>query len=113
MKQTQSKQPSPLRYWIVGVIFVLLCTVFVVVLAVIQIRGSRDGDWGDDVITRTVTVAGLRGEIYDRNGKLLVGNATTYDLLFEYGAMPDTRREINDSLLSLLEALRKTGNEDT
>lgn len=112
MKQTQSKQPSPLRYWIVGVIFVLLCTVFVVVLAVIQIRGSRDGDWGDDVITRTVTVAGLRGEIYDRNGKLLVGNATTYDLLFEYGAMPDTRREINDSLLSLLEALRKTGNED-
>lgn len=49
MKQTQSKQPSPLRYWIVGVIFVLLCTVFVVVLAVIQIRGSRDGDWGDDV----------------------------------------------------------------
>jgi penicillin-binding protein 2 len=93
-------------------VFTLICAVFVVALAVIQIKGSKNPDDQRDITVRTVTVPGLRGEIYDRNGKLLVGNATTYDLIFEYGAMPDTRREINASLLSILDGLNKTGNGD-
>lgn len=93
-------------------LFVLVSLVFLTVLAVVQIRGSRNPITEDDVVIRTVTVAGQRGEIFDRNGKLLVGNETSYDLIFEYGAMPDTRREINASLLALLRALSDTGNGD-
>lgn len=112
IKNFQAKQNLTHRFVIPAVVFSLICAVFVVCLAVIQIKGSKNPDDRRDVTVRTVTVPGLRGEIYDRNGKLLVGNATTYDLVFEYGAMPDTRREINSSLLSILEGLSKTGNGD-
>lgn len=112
IKNFQSKQNVTHRFVIPAIVFTLICTVFVIVLAVIQIKGAKNPDDRRDVTVRTVTVPGLRGEIYDRNGKLLVGNATTYDLVFEYGAMPDTRREVNASLLSILEGLSKTGNGD-
>ena len=93
-------------------LFILMLLTFLVFLAILQIRGSRTPYDDDDATVRTVTVAGLRGEIYDCNGKLLVGNATSYDLIFEYGAMPDTRREINASLLAILKGLSDTGNGD-
>ena len=112
MNDPQQKQPSRLRFIIPTVVFIAMSVVFLVVLAVIQIRGSLNPSTDDGLTVRTVTVPGLRGEIYDRNGTLLVGNATTYDLIFEYGAMPDTRIEVNKSLLSLLEALQNTGNGD-
>ncbi len=112
IKNFQSKQNVTHRFVIPAAVFTLICAIFIVVLAVIQIKGSKKPDDQTDVTVRTVTVPGLRGEIYDRNGKLLVGNATTYDIMFEYGAMPDTRREINASLLSILEGLSKTGNGD-
>ncbi len=112
MKNFQAKPPTARRYMIPACLFVLLLTVFLVILAVVQIKGSKNPVADDGTITRTVTVAGMRGEIFDCNGKLLVGNETSYDLIFEYGAMPDTRREINESLLAILEALSETGNGD-
>ena len=112
MKNFKPKGELKHRFIVPAVIFTAICAIFVIVLAVIQIKGYGKSDPKSDLTVRTVTVAGLRGEIYDRNGKLLVGNATTHDLIFEYGAMPDTRREINSSLLSILEGLRKTGNGD-
>ena len=112
IKNFQSKQNVTHRFVIPAIVFTLICIVFVIVLAVIQIKGAKNPEERRDVTVRTVTVPGLRGEIYDRNGKLLVGNATTHDLVFEYGAMPDTRREVNSSLLSRLDGLSKTGNGD-
>lgn len=112
MKKFQAKQNVSHRFIISAAVFTAICAIFVIALAVIQIKGSRISHASDDLTVRTVTVPGLRGEIYDRNGKLLVGNATTYDLIFEYGAMSDTRGEINASLLSILEGLSKTGNGD-
>ncbi len=112
MKQYQAKPPSARRYMIPACLFVLMALVFLVLLAIVQIRGSRVPYDDDGTTVRTVTVAGMRGEIYDCNGKLLVGNQTSYDLIFEYGAMPDTRREINASLLAILQGLSDTGNGD-
>lgn len=99
-----------LRYASVAVSFFVICLVFLIVLAVIQAKGPETEY--DDATVRTVTVSGLRGEIYDRNGKLLVGNSTNYDLVYEYGAMPDTYREINLALLETLSVLERTGNSD-
>ena len=111
MKQHQSRPLLARRYMIPACLFIAMALTFLVLLAILQIRGSQM-PYEDDATVRTVTVAGMRGEIYDRNGKLLVGNATSYDLIFEYGAMPDTRSEINASLLAILQGLSDTGNGD-
>ena len=105
------KAHIPARYISLGLIFSVLCLAFVVVLAVYQIRGS-DLPLEEEGTVRTYTVPGLRGEIYDCNGKLLVGNSTSYDLIYEYGAMPDTRKEVNQSLLAVMDAVLHTGNGD-
>jgi penicillin-binding protein 2 len=102
-----------IRYAAIAVSFGVICLAFIIALAVVQIKGPQTEYVGDDgTITKTVTVSGLRGEIYDRNGKLLVGNATTYDLIYEYGAMPETYNEINRELLDTLVAIRQTNNSD-
>ena len=102
---------SSARTITVAIAFSLICVAFLAVVAAYQIGGGFLPPQ-EDGVKRTYTVPGLRGEIYDCNGTLLVGNATTYDLIYEYGAMPDTRREINESLLEALDALNTTGNGD-
>lgn len=111
MRKCAGKTRSAVRYLSLALFFAVICLAFMIVLAVIQIRGSRLPA-EDDAIVRTYTVPGIRGEIYDRNGKRIVGNSQSYDLIYEYGAMPDTRREVNLSLLSVLDALIQTGNGD-
>ncbi len=98
------------RYIAVAAVFLVLCVAFVIVLAVYQANGSSTPTDGGYI--RTYTVPGVRGEIYDKNGTLIVGNESGYDLVYEYGAMPDSRREINLELLSTLEILQRTKSED-
>ncbi len=112
MKTSPSPTGRPLRFLLPAILFVILCIVFLVVLGVVQYEGSLNPFNDDGTVTRTVTVAGQRGQIYDCNGRLLVGNVKTYDLVFEYGAMADTRKEVNEALLAIMDALRTTGNED-
>lgn len=106
------KRNKDYRFFLLAAVFSLLCAVFVVFFAINQIKGPSGKYTSDGLIVRTETVAGERGRIYDRNGKLLVSNASHYDLIFEYGAMPDRRAEVNDALLECLEALALTGNTD-
>ena len=102
-----SKQPHiGRRYAFVSITFALICVAFTVVLSFVLIKGPQTEYDPDAKNTRVDTVTGLRAEIYDRNGKLLVGNATTYNLLYEYGAMPNTYAEINSELLYILDAIR-------
>ena len=110
-KRFSAKAHISVRYMILAIAFGVLCLAFVGVLAYFQIRGSTLPP-KEEGYTRTYTVPGLRGEIYDCNGKLLAGNSTSYDLIFEYGAMSDTRREVNLALLTVMEATLKTGNGD-
>lgn len=98
------------RFFVLAGSFIVIMLVFTVLLAINQIKGTSGKYTSEGLITRVETVAGERGRIYDRNGKLLVGNASHYDLVFEYGSMPDRRAEVNDSLLECLIALEKTGN---
>lgn len=109
-----NKKPNiGIRYAVLAGVFAFVCLIFIIVLAVVQIKGPQtDYYLGDDANTRTVTVAGLRGQIYDRNGVLLVGNSTSYDLLYEYGAMPESFGEVNASLLEILDALEQAGETD-
>ena len=108
-RQAQSRSDAPLsyqlRYIITTAVFIVTCITFLVVLAVYQIKGAGSYQKSDVAETKTFVVAGVRGEIYDRNGKKIVGNSTAYDMLYEYGSMPNTYNEINDSLLAALRAL--------
>lgn len=110
-KRIEKRRHTSARFLFVAIFFSVICLAFLIVMGVYQIRGSLLPPKEEGTI-KTYTVPGLRGEIYDRNGKRIVGNATRYDLIYEYGAMPETRREINDSLLATLEALSDTGNGD-
>ncbi len=106
----RKKTNTGARNAVLGIVFSVICLIFVIILAAVQIKGPSGAYASDDKNTRVVTVSGLRGEIYDRNGRLLVGNATTHDLIYEYGAMPYAKKEINAELLAVLDAVEQTGN---
>jgi len=97
------------RYITVAVVFSAICLAFIIVLGSVQMKGT-DLPPLEKGYTRTYTVPGVRGEIFDRNGKRIVGNSDRYDLIYEYGAMPDTRSEVNLSLLAVMEAIEETAN---
>ena len=112
MNRSQSGSPHlSARYLTLGLLFAVVCLAFLIALAAAQLKGPQYTEEEEGVI-RTYTVPGVRGEIYDRNGKLIVGNSTSYDLVYEYGAMPDTRGEVNRALLDVMAALIETGNGD-
>lgn len=105
------KQPNiPARYLALGACFALVCLAFLVALGVTQIKGAKNRSSDDGLTVRKLTVSGVRGEIYDKNGKRLVGNEESYNLIYEYDAMPDTYKEINASLLKLVSGVEATGN---
>ncbi|MBR6679829.1 MAG: hypothetical protein IKL59_01075 [Clostridia bacterium] len=111
-KNAEQKKKFPIRYIAITAAFAVLCVIFLVVLAIYQIKGAGSYIKTDIAETKTFVVAGIRGEIYDTNGKKLVGNSPAYDMIYEYGSMPNTYAEINASLLDTIDALERTGNSD-
>ena len=109
-RERRSKKNNDYRFFVVAAVFVLICIIFTVVFAVNQVKGPSKTYENYDV--RTETVAGERGRIFDRNGVLLVGNSTHYDLIFELGAMANSREKVNSALLACISALNSTGNQD-
>lgn len=94
-------------------VFLAVMAVYTVIFAMNQINGSSTERKNAEIAdTRQVTVSGLRGEIYDRNGVLLVGNSRSYDFIFEYGSIPYTTKDFNRSLLGAFDALERTGSMD-
>lgn len=98
------------RYVAIGAVFLVICAFYMVKLIGIQLEGSKSEQPSDGNVIRTYTVSGKRGEICDRNGTVLVGNKSTYSVVFEYGAIPDTTAEFNRSILAALRAIDDTGN---
>ena len=99
------------RYLILGIVFLTLCIAFLIYLGITQIRGAKNFFPRSDDIIKTETVYGERGRIFDRNGKLLVGNTENYNLIYEYGSMPDKRIDVNEALLECIEILEQTNNK--
>ena len=100
------------RFFVLGIFFSVICAAFLVYLGITQIRGEKYYFPRSDDIIKTETVYGERGRIFDRNGKLLVGNTANYNLIFEYGSMADKRIDVNRSLLECIEILRETKTYD-
>ena len=104
----QKKNGFSARYIGITAVFLLVCLFYIIKIIDIQSDGKAGSFDTDGIVTRTYTVAGMRGEIYDRNGVLLVGNELCYDVVFEYGSIPDTSAELNRAILDSLEAIERT-----
>ena len=111
-RSSETTRNKDYRFFVLAAVFLVLSLLFSVFLAITVIKGPSGEYENDGLTVRIETVAGERGRIYDREGRLLVGNATHYDLIFEYGSMPDKRADVNASLIECLTALVQTGNTD-
>lgn len=99
------------RYLIISVIFCVVCVFFLGRLFYIQISG-RQNSYETGTTTQTVTVQAVRGEIYDRNGKKLVSNRYTYDLMISYSTFSKlTVYRSNQVCLQLVKAIAVCGEE--
>lgn len=98
-----------LRYIALGFIFIATALVFIARLVTIQIA-SQDyytETVNDKTYTRTEPIQAQRGEIYDRNGKVLVKNKYTYNLYLDGGSFPTSNDARNQLLLELTEKAKE------
>ena len=91
--------------------FVLICLVFLIKMINVSLNAGPK-----KIVTGTYErrepITALRGQIYDRNGKVLVYNEYSYDLIFDYDAMAATNLDRNHAILQVIYALKNTGNYD-
>ena len=95
--------------FVVGAIFVLVCLVYFAKMVNVTLNaGPKTIITG--IYERREPITALRGQIYDRNGKVLVYNEYSYDLVFDYDAMAATQIDRNYAILQVVSALDVTGN---
>jgi penicillin-binding protein 2 len=104
----------PKRYTILLSAFALVCFVFVARIANLQFDKSLTEHLRiqSEYTTETKVIQALRGNICDRNGKVLVTTSYAYDIILDYNSMPDDFVEFNSSILALLDALSETQNNE-
>ncbi len=99
------------RLWGLGIGFLLVCLVYIIRLATLELTSENIGGHRRDGTTeRRVTVQAVRGQIYDRNGMPLVTNTYTYSLTVDYAVLPEGNNERNAILLSTLRILEACGD---
>ena len=107
------KRNHLMRYILLAVLFCAVCLVYVGRLFYVQII-AREETKEDGTSVRLVIVPAVRGEIFDRNGKALVANRYTYDLVLSNAVLTGvSASEMNRVCLSLLNALATCNAEST
>lgn len=101
MKEKNDNKREFIIIGFVAAVFIL----FAVNLFRVQVIGARSKE-DRTVASSSVRVEAARGEIYDRNGKLLVTNSQSNSLIFDYSFFPpqsemEERIKIIDSLIKL------------
>lgn len=101
------------RITAIAVFFCVVCFVFAVRLLTLQI--IRRSDYmpvnKDGHILRESVIRARRGDICDRNGKVIVTNQYKTDLVLDYYALPATVAEENESILALIKLCAEFGVE--
>ena len=111
MKQKGPMHDHVFRYLIVSIVFCVVCVFYLGRLFYVQISG-RQNQYDMGTQTRIVSVQAARGEIYDRNGKPLVTNRYSYDLVISRASFEAlTPYRSNSACLQLLNAVEVCGEE--
>src|SRR5690554_4576028 len=69
------------RKYVIGAIILVVGLIFTIRLFYIQVLDEQWVAKGANISERKIVLYPARGLIYDRNGKLLVGNTAVYDLM--------------------------------
>lgn len=103
---------SSLRLAILPAALALVFAVYILRLAYLQFDVQKTNDLREQssYTTETQVIQALRGNICDRNGKVLVTTSYAYDIILDYNYMSDDFVEFNGTILSVLDAIEKTGN---
>lgn len=104
------KRPA-FRIAFVAILFVIVCLVFFARMFNIVLTADPNDKIETGTYTRREPIQALRGEIYDRNGKLLVYNEYTYNMVFDHDAMAATQVERNVTILQAVNAIKANGLE--
>ena len=99
------------RIFILTVIFILICLLYVVRLTGIVLTGEKVSEQSYTYTYETVKAA--RGQIYDRNGKPLVVNDYIYELVLDDQILPNSLAERNKAFLTLLYTFNSTNESHT
>ena len=99
-----SKNKFSFRILFVLGIFLVVCVIFAIRMVNICAT-AEPGQISTGTYERREPIQAVRGEIYDRNGKKLVGNVYTYDLVLDYDAMAATQLLRNYDILKITNAL--------
>lgn len=104
------KEPS-VRIFCIVVLLVVICTVYFIRMFNIVANADPSERIETGTYTRREPIQALRGEIYDRNGKVLVYNEYTYNMVFDYDAMAATQIDRNYAILQAVYAVNSTSNQ--
>ena len=111
-KKKKRRHVSTLRYTGMIAFFCILCTVFLARLINFQIIARDEyAPSASDEWYEIIYIDALRGNICDRNGKVLVSSQSKYTLELDYMTVPDTKAELNRVLLDTLYAIDEAGGE--
>ena len=104
------KQNTARRHLVLSLLFALVCLVFVARLVNLQFDKEKTEQLRaeSEYTIETEVIQALRGNICDRNGKVLVSTSYSYDIIFDYTYMPDGVIDFNTSILRVLSALDET-----
>jgi len=113
--EEQASVSHSYRFFILAALFVLVGALYSVILIRTVIENKNTGvvDETAGYTVRTVTVQAVRGEIYDRNGKKLVGNVYTDYLYFDYSAMPSGNVAKNEAIVAVMDLVDSLGIRDS
>ena len=111
--KSQKKNMSK-RYVVLLSAFALFCFIFTARLVNLQFDRQKTEDLRNEseYTTETKVIQALRGNICDRNGKVLVTTSYAYDIIFDYNYMPDGFFEFNTTILRVLDAIDETRNNE-
>ena len=101
-----------IRIFCIALIFVVVCLIYFIRMINITANADPSERIETGTYKRREPIQALRGEIYDRNGNLLIYNEYSYNMVFDYDAMAATQTDRNYAILQALAALTNTDNQD-
>lgn len=109
-----SRERPIYRYMILIAVFVAVCVFYCVKIVLYNVHDETETpvEKQSRNTERIVTLSAVRGEIFDRNGKCLVKNRYSYDIIFEYSAMAKTYAGQNGDIIKFYEMIDELRLED-
>ena len=98
------KNKFAIRVFCILAFFIAVCLIFVVRMFVICAT-TPPNSIATGTYERREPIQAVRGEIYDRNGKKIVGNVYKRNLVLDYDAMSATQLDRNYDILRILYAI--------